>query len=168
MNFILYNIYVRSKEDFLIEKVIQMTEKNLTQASIELIKKIEKQNDEYFSHQMASYSKIFKELEDLKELIQKVGKHDMTEEKRQEVFSIVNSVLLSFYGNKARDLAIEVGYAVINTLEKDEVYTGTLENEILKTFIEQGHYYGFNGSYIEALYLSNKIANKIIGDLYDR
>ncbi|WP_440338648.1 hypothetical protein [Megamonas funiformis] len=50
-----------------------MTEENLTQASIELIKKIEKENDEYFSRQMASYSKIFKELEDLKELIQKVG-----------------------------------------------------------------------------------------------
>lgn len=50
-----------------------MTEENLTQASIELIKKIEKENDEYFSRQMASYSKIFKELEDLKELIQKAG-----------------------------------------------------------------------------------------------
>lgn len=53
-----------------------MTEKNLTQASIELINKIEKQNDEYFSRQMASYSKIFSELEDLKELIMEANDND--------------------------------------------------------------------------------------------
>ena len=47
--------------------------KNLLKTSIELIDKIEKENDEYFNRQMASYSKVFNELEDLKELIQKVG-----------------------------------------------------------------------------------------------
>lgn len=47
--------------------------KNLLKTSIELIDKIEKANDEYFSRQMASYSRIFNELEDLKELIQMAG-----------------------------------------------------------------------------------------------
>lgn len=47
-----------------------MIQENLLKTSIELIDKIEKQNDKYFSRQMASYSKVFKELEDLKKLIQ--------------------------------------------------------------------------------------------------
>lgn len=50
-----------------------MIQENLLKTSIELIDKIEKQNDEYFSRQMASYSKVFKELEDLKKLIQMAG-----------------------------------------------------------------------------------------------
>lgn len=54
-----------------------MTDKNLLQTSIELIDKIEKQNDEYFSRQMASYSRIFSELEDLKRLIQKENEQKM-------------------------------------------------------------------------------------------
>lgn len=47
--------------------------KNLLKTSIKLIDKIEKENDEYFSRQMNSYFKIFEELEDLKQLIQKAG-----------------------------------------------------------------------------------------------
>ena len=47
--------------------------KNLLKTLIKLIDKIEDENDEYFSRQMASYSKVFNELEDLKELIQKAG-----------------------------------------------------------------------------------------------
>ena len=54
-----------------------MKQKNLLKTSIELINKIEKENDEYFSRQMASYSKIFSELKDLKELIQKEDKQKM-------------------------------------------------------------------------------------------
>lgn len=137
-----------------------MIKENLLKTSIELIDKIEKQNDEYFSHQMASYSKIFKELEDLKELIQKQVNEQKFTITNEKVCSIVDSVLLPFYGNKARDLAVEVSYIIINALEKGS--KETLYKEIREAFTKRGYLYGFNGNYLEAVYLTNKITDLIM------
>ena len=74
MNFISYNIYVRSKEDFLRWSVI-MTDELLKEA-IEQVDKLIEKNDSYFSRTMATYSKVYKELEDLKQLIQMAGEQN--------------------------------------------------------------------------------------------
>ena len=161
MNFILYNIYVRSKEeDFLIEKVrLKIMNKNLLKTSIELIDKIEKENDEYYSRQMASYSKVFNELEDLKELIQKAG--ELPEEERQRIFAIVNSVILNGKRDcRGEDLVTDVGYAIIEALENDE--QAKLYEVILDTLVERDYVYGFINNHPEQCIIAHVITDRIM------
>lgn len=52
-----------------------MTDELLKQA-IEQVDKLIEKNDSYFNHAMATCSKVYKELEDLKQLIQMAGEQN--------------------------------------------------------------------------------------------
>lgn len=49
-----------------------MTDELLKEA-IEQVDKLIEKNDSYFNHTMATYSKVYRELEDLKQLIKMAG-----------------------------------------------------------------------------------------------